>query len=341
MIFDTHSYSPHWFENFPLGPLSGDRAEILRHRFQTHSTHGSLKPREGSWRFEPGLGVDIEEESILLLHCGFQFTFNNGQTYDLLHLAPGLVIGKIPARARPELFAADRTAERHGDVQILSFEGDVVGLRQQTVGDTLYFVLGIQSGTPESLVARLEEHAEHAGNPEKLLLPEFEKRTRWMERLPTEYHDPRTGIAIERLLDVIEPPASPFTGPWIRDDALETQGETTGEITGETGGMSMELCCAVIPALSLFTPELVPELIQTLVTLPRSEPGGWHAVYRVDSTPVSSTAPALPVIAHHLLRLPVLKANPDLQRNLRERCQAHLEGFLPEKDDLPVWPDPG
>jgi hypothetical protein len=328
LIFDTHSYSPYWIENFPLGPLSDDRAESPRHRFQTHGTHGSLKAREGSWRFEPGLGVDIEEESMLLLNCGFRFTFANGQTYDLLHLAPGLVIGKIPARARPELFAADQTVEQLGDVQILSFDQDVVGLWQKTIGETHFFVLGIQAGSAESLVARFEEFAPQAEKVETHFEPEFEKRSRWMDRLPTEFHHPRAGVAIERLLDVLEPARGPFTGLWIRDDALESI------------GMSMELCCAVIPALSLFRPELVPELIQTLASLPASDTGGWHAVYSIDSTPEASTSPALPTIAHHLLRLPILKGSPDLQRSLLDRCRAHIESFLPEKDALPVWPNP-
>lgn len=328
MIFDTQSYSPNWIENFPIGPLSDDRAESLRHRFLTHSSHGSLKAREGSWRFDPGLGVDIEEESMLLLHRGFEFTFSNGQTYKLLHLAPGLVIGKIPARARPELFAADRAVEHQGDLQILRFDQDVVGLLQQPVGDSIFFVLGIQSGTTDALAARLKENAVQAEHLETLLTPEFKKRSQWLDRLPTEFHHSLTGIAIERLLDVLEPARGPFTGPWIRDDALET------------GGMSMELCCAVIPALSLFRPDLVPELIQTLVSLPTSGTGGWNAVYSVDSSSDTSTAPALPTIAHHLLRLPALKASTDLQRSFLDRCRAHLEGFLPEKDALPVWPDP-
>lgn len=328
MIFDTHSYSPDWIENFPLGPLSEERAETLRHRFQTHSTHGSLKAREGGWRFDPGLGAGIEEESILLLHGGFQFTFANGQTYEMLHTEPGVMIGRIPARARPELFAADRAAEQYGDVHILRFDRDVVGLLQQSVGDTLLLVLGIQTGTPESLVSRLEEQAAQAKQLETRLPPELNKRSRWLERLPTEFHHPRTGIAIERLLDVIEPARGPFTGPWIRDDTLGS------------AGMSMELCCAVLPALSLFAPERVSELMQTLVALPASDTGGWHAVYSVESAPDTSTAPALPVIAHHLLRLPILKGNPDLQRFLLDRCRTHLEGFLPETDSLPVWPDP-
>jgi hypothetical protein len=327
LIFDPHSYSGQWIENFPLSPLSNIRATDPRHRFQTHSTHGSLKAREGAWRFDPGLGVEVDVQSILLLNCGFRLTFINGQTYDLLQPTPGLVVGKVPARARPELFAADQSVEQHGEVQILEFDRDKVGLWQKTESDSRFFVLGIQSGSHESLVSWLTDHAGEADQMEARWSAEFEKRSRWCGRLPTEFNHAHTGLAFERLLDVIETARGVFSGPWIRDDSLEQP------------GMTLQHCCAVLPALSLFHPDIVPDLLQTILHLPTSESGGWQAAYTADSVEEPSPAPALPGIAHGLLRLPQLKSFPDIQRALLTRCQLHLKTFLPERDSLPVWPN--
>lgn len=330
MIFEEQSYSPVWTGNFPLAPVTDSSAEVLLPEIYTHNILGGIQPAGESWRFEPGLGADVELSHLLLLSCGFKLTFANDQVYELLLAEPGLIMGRLPARANPELFSAHQQTEGDEEFACLNDGTRQVGLRIQRQGLEHYFVLGIHEGSTEECREKLS--ALLAGLPEKmegLWKSQLNLRTQWCDRIPEVQNEKNPGLAFERLQSLLQPARGIFTGPWIRDPAQKAP------------GLSLRLSCSVIPAFAVFQPEQVPGLLKTLADLPSMEGGAWAETYTPDGIQAEA-GPALPCVASMLNTLPQTPETDTVLSSIIGRCKQQVAYFQkgPVANTLPQWPHP-
>jgi len=285
LIFDEQTYSPQWVSNFPIVASQAKGGDETLPLLQTHTTLGSLAPKSNLWRFEPGLGGDVEISETLLLHCGFRLTLANEQTCELVHLEPGLFIGRMPGRATPELFATHQETGIDGAFSFLTQDSLCIGLWTEQIGSEKLIVLCLHHGSSEACRTKLELYSENL--QEKLgevWSREFPKRQKWCSVLPEGFYPENPGLAFERIQGLLEPAAGMFKGLWVRDDRLEIK------------GMSLELHFQMIAALANFQPDVAEELLATLAQLPCDEQNMWSAAYTLKG-PVQNRRPALPCFA--------------------------------------------
>ncbi len=328
MIFDETSYSAIWTGNFPLSAVNADEAGIRLPRIETHHTLGGIKAASDNWRFEPGLGVDFELSHSLLLNCGFKLTFSNDQVFELLHIQPGIFMGRIPARATPELFAADQETEQADDVLYLNDGAFQVGLFLQAEGLERHFILCIHEGGRDACHQKLLQAKDELQNQlAETWRSQIALRQTWASRLPEHLVSENPGLAMERLQSLIEPASGNFQGPWIRDPSKETP------------TLSLQLSCTTLAALAVTQPEIIPGLLHTLLQLPPMENGAWAESYTSEG-PAPDTGPTLPTVASIFATLTrELQGQLDLP-SLHSRCRQHLQSFLngPKAEGLPQWP---
>lgn len=329
MIFDTETYSPLWTGDFLLAPVETLDARGALPRFQTHATLGCIRGRDALWRLEPGLGADFEVSHTLLLHCGFQLTFPNAQDYQVLHLAPGVLIGRLPPRAKPELFSPEQSTEREEDFAFLKL-GDIdLGLYTQFCESDCRFVMAAVEGGREACKAKLQ--ALSPAVAEKLnnhWQTQLKMRESWCAALPESYYAENPGLGLERLQSLIEAPSGIFNGPWIRDPV---------ELTP---CMSVALAGQVIPAIALTQPALAADLLNTLLSLPKLPTGSWAASYAPDSGADPDRGPAQPHIASFLAALPSACLKTLDRAAWLPALKAQVESFLATDQTaaLPQWP---
>ncbi|MGA0369741.1 MAG: hypothetical protein ACO3N7_09865, partial [Kiritimatiellia bacterium] len=328
MIFDETSYSPVWEAHFPLSPAQPCAPEVGLPRFLTHTALGGIKPAHGSWTFEPGLGADVEISHLLLLHCGFRLVFANEQSFELILTEPGVFVGRLPARAKPELFSLSQKIETREGISFLEEESLQIGLKIQTRGPEKWIALCVQPGTREAceqkldaLCAQLPELLDRQWNNLRAL------REEWTAGIPAMHAPENTGLAIERLRGLLQAPTGIFQGPWIQDP---------GE---DQPVFSLKQLVTVLPAFALLKFAETASLIQTLLELPRIDGDFWAEKYTPEG-PLTPEELALPVLGTMLASLPAeLLRSLDLPE-LSDACLKHLQGFLNQPPSLPLpqWP---
>lgn len=328
MIFDAVTYSPLWVERFPLKPVTNPARIALYPRVQTHHTLGCISDGDARWRLEPGLGADFEISETLLLDGGFRLTFPNDQVYELLHVEPGVFIGRLPARAKPELFAMDQATELDDGCAFLSVDGGQIGLHTRQLNGECHVVLVVLTGDRAACKQSLQDWAPKTANRlQSLWESQLVTRQAWCSALPEGFYTENPGLGFERLQALVEGPVDGFSGPWIRDPAdLQPR-------------MRLSLALQVIPAIAITQPDLAANLVNTLLDLPRLENGGWAEVYTPELGIDAEGGPTQPRIAFMLAGLP-----PDVIKQidhprLLAALKAHVESFLsPEAATPPQWP---
>ena len=330
LIFDADTYSPLWITNFFLTPVTNPDKTARYPQFKTHSTLGCLSDGDARWRLEPGLGGDFEISETLLLHGGFRLTFPNDQVYELLHVEPGLLIGRLPARAKPELFAMDQSTEQEEGCAFLTFDGYQIGLHTRQQNGECHLVLAVLAEDRAACKQRLQDWAPKTGaSLQSHWKSLIEAREAWCSALPDGFYTENPGVGFERLQALIEEPVDGFNGPWIRHP------------TDNAPHMSLALALQVIPAIAITQPRLAANLVNTLLDLPRLENGGWAENYHPEAGIDPAGGPAQPRIAAMLAGLPPEAIKQIDRPRLLAALKAHIESFLAETSTtLPQWPVP-
>lgn len=323
MLFDPHTYSPLWVTDFFLSPMANPDRETAPLRLKTSGSLGYLADPDNRWRLEPGLGSDFEISSVLLLHCGFRLTFPNEQVYELLHPAPGLWVGRLPARAKPELFAMDQTCDMEEDTAFLAFDDCVIGLQTRREDGVCALTLAV-AGDRNACRQRLQ--AASGLEPAGLWSAPLAACERGCHALPEGFFAENPGLPLERLQGMIAAPVDGFPGPWICDPA---------SVKPE---MTLSMARQVIPAIAVTQPDTAAQLVNTLFALPDWDGGGWAEVYLPGDGIDSPRGPAQPGIAAMLAQLPPQTLKQLDRPRLVGRIKAQLDFFLSDASPLPQWP---
>ncbi|WFB35383.1 tetratricopeptide repeat protein [Kiritimatiellota bacterium B12222] len=327
MIFDEHSYSPEWISQFTLSATEKSVAPSPLYALETQGILGGFGGHADRWRFESGLGAEVDITETLLTYCGFRLTFANEQVYEMFVLRPDILIGSLPARAKPELFASDQQTIQKGDASFLELDGVSIGLQLKTEGTQKYFAIGIDPATDTcaSLISSSLENIQT--QLAELKTQQFSLREEWCKRLPETYQSENQGAMFERVHGLIQAANGPFKSAWILDEQLERPGLTVAQTVN------------IIPAVALYSPDQACELLETFLNLPPLASGAWAASYYLDGHPDPTPFPALPNICAILATLPKEIFTRIDAKTVQTRCEQHLRSFLPKdpSQGLPQW----